>query len=246
MSKLTAYVERQLRGDAGVLRIETQLVFLLGGLGVVAQALQVARDVGPVAAQIEEVFLDEDLAVLGDTEGVGAVERADAGDAGLETMLPENEINVVEIGFAHLDHGAEFLVEESPERIVEMRNLKIDAGVAGKGHFGDGGEEAAVGAVVVGEKFLLVTQLLDGVPEIFEIGGIVHVGRGFAHLGGDLGENGTTEAVLISAEIDQEEDGVGGKRVGDNTLHFRILSGVSDPGYSVFRLGGDASPYLGL
>ena len=76
------------------------------------------------------------------------------------------------------------------------RDFEIDADVAGEGHFDDGGEQAAVGAVVVGEEFLLAAELLDDVPEILEVGGIVDVGRGFAGLRDDLREDGAAEAIL--------------------------------------------------
>ena len=72
-----------------------------------------------------------------------------------------------------------------------------------KSHFDRGGEQAAVGAVVVGEEFFLAAELLDGVPEVLEVGGAVHVGRGRAHLRNHLGEDGTAEAVFPAAEIDQ-------------------------------------------
>ena len=91
---------------------------------------------------------------------------------------------------------------------MALRNLEVDAGVAGEGHFDDGGEEAAVGAVVVGENFFLATEELDHVPEFFEVGGVVDVRGGFAHLRNRLREDGAAEAVLAAAEIDQEQDGV--------------------------------------
>ena len=73
-----------------------------------------------------------------------------------------------------------------------------------EGHFDCGGEQAAVGAVVVGEELLLAAELLDGVPEILEVGGAVHVGRGRAHLRDHLGEDGAAEAVFPAAEIDEQ------------------------------------------
>ena len=66
---------------------------------------------------------------------------------------------------------------------------------------------------MVGEDFFLAAELLDGVPEAFQLGGVFDVGRGFAHLRGDLGEDGAAEAVFAESEIDQEELGVAG--VGD-------------------------------
>ena len=136
------------------------------------------------------------------------IQRADAGDAGFQAVLAQGEVDVVEIVFANLDDGAEFFVEECTERIVEMQDFEIDTGVAGERHFDDGRQQAAIGAVVVGEEFFLAAELLDDVPEIFEVGGIVDVGRGFAGLRDDLRENRTTEAIFGTTEIDEDEDGV--------------------------------------
>jgi hypothetical protein len=74
----------------------------------------------------------------------------------------------------------------------------------GKGHLHHGGEQAAVGAVMVGEEFSLAAELLDGVPEILQVGGAVDVGHRLAHLRSHLGEDGAAEAVLPATEIDQQ------------------------------------------
>src|SRR5690606_4440910 len=95
-----------------------------------------------------------------------------------------------EIGAADLDDGAKFLGEELGEDGgtgvsdpgYNGRQGQIDTDMPGESHFDDGGKQTAVRAVVVGEEFLLAAELLDGVPEIFQIGGAVHVGRGFTHL----------------------------------------------------------------
>ena len=183
-------------------------MFLLGGGGVVAHRREAAGDVGPDRAEGEEVFFEERLAAARDAEGVRAVERADARRAGFEAVLAEGEGNVVEVVGADLDDGAELLGEERREDFVALRDFEVHAGVAGEGHLDDGGEEAAVGAVVVGEEFFLTTEELDRVPEFFEVGGVVDVGGGFAHLGNDLREDGAAETVFAAAEVDQEEDGV--------------------------------------
>jgi hypothetical protein len=150
----------------------------------------------------------ERFAAAGDAEGVRLVERADARGAGFEAVLAECEGNVVEVVGADLNHGAEFFGEEGRENFVALGNLEVDAGVAGEGHLDDGGEEAAVGAVVVSEEFFLAAEELDRVPEFFEVGGVVDIGRGFAHLRNGLREDGAAEAVFAAAEVDEEEDGV--------------------------------------
>ena len=132
-------------------------------------------------------------------------------------MLAEGLRNGVEVGGADLDDGAEFFIEEGAVDVVARENFEIDAGMTCKGHLGDGGEEAAVGTVVVGEEFAVAAELLDDGPKLLEVVGAVDVGRGFTHLRNDLSEDGTAEAVFAAAEIDQEQDGVadefGGLRV---------------------------------
>ena len=183
-------------------------MFGFGGGGVVAELRDTAGDVGPDRAEIKEIFFEERFSAAGDAERVRAVEGADARRAGFEAVLAERERNVVEVIGADLDDRAELFGEEGREHLVALRNLEVDAGVAGEGHFEDGGEKAAVGAVVVGEKFFLATEELDRVPEFFEVGGVVDVRGGFAHLRNSLREDGAAEAVLAAAEIDQEQEGV--------------------------------------
>jgi len=74
-----------------------------------------------------------------------------------------------------------------------------------KASFDDRGEEAAVGAVVIREEFLFATELLDGVPEILEVGGAVDVGGLGAGLREGLREDGAAEAVFAATEVDEEE-----------------------------------------
>src|ERR1019366_757088 len=89
--------------------------------------------------------------------------------------------------------------------VVAGGNLDVDAGVAGEGHFHHGGEEAAVGAVVVGEEFFLAAELLDHMPKFLQVDGVVDIGRGGADLRNDLREDRTAEAVLAAAEIYEEQ-----------------------------------------
>jgi hypothetical protein len=80
--------------------------------------------------------------------------------------------------------------------------------MAGESHFDDGREQAAVGTIMIGENFSFATELLDRLPEIFEVGGMVDVGRNFTGLGNDLRKDRAAEAVFGTAEIDEEESGI--------------------------------------
>ena len=201
-------LERQHRPDARIAAVELELEFLFGARGVVTHRLDAAGDVRPDGAEIGEAFVKEFGAGLPDAEGEVRVERADARDAGLESVIAQHEVNLVEVFFAYLDDGAQFLVEQRGERVVQVGNLEVDARVAGEGHLRHGGQQAAVGAVVIGENLAVAAQQLDRVPKILQVGGLVDVGRLGARLRNHLREDGAAEAVLAVAEVDEQQDGV--------------------------------------
>ncbi|MNN51928.1 hypothetical protein D3C81_1665910 [compost metagenome] len=77
--------------------------------------------------------------------------------------------------------------------------------MAGEGHFHHGGQQAAVGTVVVGEQAAVGVQALDGVEEALEVFGLVDVRHAAADLAVDLGQDRAAEAVLATAEVDQQQ-----------------------------------------
>src|SRR5690606_21685859 len=114
-----------------------------------------AGDVGPDVAQGDEVFVVDLAAAAVDAQRVAGIQFPDTGDAGLESVRAQNAGDLVEVGGADLDDRAEFFAEEGGEFAVAGGHFDVDAGVAGEGHLDEGGEQAAVGTVVVGEDFLL-------------------------------------------------------------------------------------------
>ena len=87
---------------------------------------------------------------------------------------------------------------------------------------------------MISEKLPVAAELLDRVPECFEFGGALDVGRFSTDLRKYLGEDRTAETVLPVAEIDQEENCI--------LIRFRLGRTL----WVSRRLGGDASPYLQL
>ena len=95
---------------------------------------------------------------------------------------------------ADLDDGAEFFGEECCER-GRAGNVDLEADASGEGHLGERDEEAAVGAVVIGEELARAIELLDRVEEGDELGGLGCVGCFAAGEVVDLRECGVAEAV---------------------------------------------------
>src|ERR1700761_8065166 len=83
--------------------------------------------------------------------------------------------------------------------------VDLEANAAGEGHFGEGDEEAAVGAVVIREQFARAIEMLDRVEEREEFGGFGRVGGFAAGEVVNLREGGVAEAVAAFTEVDEKE-----------------------------------------
>ena len=82
------------------------------------------------------------------------------------------------------------------------------ASAAGERHLDQGDEQAAVGAVVVGEDLAVGRQLLDGREESLQARRLVEIRRHVADLAEDLGQGRAAQAVLAGAEIDEQQLGL--------------------------------------
>ena len=66
----------------------------------------------------------------------------------------------------HLDHRAQLLAEQQRQVVARERvEVDVEARAAGEGHLEQRDEQAAVGAVVVGEQQAARAELLDGREE---------------------------------------------------------------------------------
>ena len=65
----------------------------------------------------------------------------------------------------HLNHRAQFLRKERGKRVHARRELKLHAHVPRERHLDRRGQQAAVGAVVIGEQAFFPPELLNRIPE---------------------------------------------------------------------------------
>jgi hypothetical protein len=111
------------------------------------------------------------------------------------------------VGGAHLDHRAGLLGEQRRHglRAVtgDVVQHDVHAGAAGERHLRQGGEQAAVGAIVVGEQALFRQQPLGHLEEGDQIVGVIQVRRHIADLAEHLGQRRAGQAVLAAAQVDQ-------------------------------------------
>ena len=96
--------------------------------------------------------------------------------------------------------------------------------MAGEGHFQHGGNQAAVGTVVVGQQVTVGVQALDHGEEGLEVFGIVDVRCLGSDLAVGLGQDRGAHAVLATAQVDQDQ-------VGFTLVHAQLRGqGLADVG----------------
>ena len=148
-------------------------VFLTGAVGVVAMGLHAVGELGPDGVQIEYGSGVEHFAMTSYAQLQIVARGADDMGEFAYLLLREGGEHGLFVAGAVLDHGADFFGKKRRERIVdESIDFEVDAAAAGEGHFGDGGEESAVGPVVIGEDKAPAEQVLYGVVEMAQVAGV--------------------------------------------------------------------------
>ncbi len=199
-------VEAQVDVEAGVGLVETRGLFLFGAVGVVAQALQVEGGLGPGLAEHHAVGAENLAAVEVEAQVVVLADRADDVAVAAQAGLTQPAQHLVHVAVAHLDHRARLLAEQAGDGVVaEVVEQHVEAAAAGEGHLAQGGEQAAVGAVVVGQDHAPGVELLDHPEEGLEGLRVVQVRRVVADLLVDLRQGRAGEAVGALAQVDEDE-----------------------------------------
>ena len=221
-------------GEAGrqarVGHIEQGVEFFLRAGRVVAQTGDLVAGFRPDALQFGTRLAKGHFGVTPDADFVMLIERADeVGDAA-QARFTQNRHDLLALLAADLHDSSEFFVEQGRQNAVEQTaidhirlalhavdvvhqrvvaqpvEVQGDADVAREGHFADRGEQATVGAVVVGQQQVFRSQFPDGVeksPQAFHFG-IRHF---IACRAMDLRQRGAAEAVLPCAQVDQKQLG---------------------------------------
>jgi len=100
---------------------------------------------------------------------------------------------------------------------VALQHQHVDverhADVAGKGHFADCRKQAAVAAVVVRQNLALRPQIVDGPDQIDQVFRVVQVRHRAALQTQALRQNGAAHAIFSTAQVNQNQGGVGLDRV---------------------------------
>jgi hypothetical protein len=184
----------------------------LGAGGMVAQERDAPGDIRPHRPQVRQVLVEQDRFGLQHTEPVVAPGRAQSGGYTSAGPLVEHGEHRHQVGCADLDHGAEFLGEQGSERAFRSgvgggRQVDLDPGVSGEGHFRQRGQQPAIGPVVVGEQKPVPVEPLDRIPEGLQVLRTVDVRRGLSGLRQHLREDRAAEPILAPAQVDQQQDG---------------------------------------
>lgn len=110
----------------------------------------------------------------GEDNPVLVIERADDVAVFAQARLAQRRQHLLGVAVTHLQYRAQLFAEQG-RRVVLADVVERDSETdpAGEGHFAEGNEQAAVGAVVIGEDKVLLIECLDGVEEFTQGIGIV-------------------------------------------------------------------------
>jgi hypothetical protein len=144
-------VERQLRREAGVAGIEDAVVFVVGGLRLVAQPLHRVRRGRPRAVQVDARRVEQRLPPPEDPNALARCGHADRSGGDACGLRRENHFRrVLE---PHLHDGPQFFGEQRRQRLGRDRvERNVQAAARRECHFGQRREQPAVADVVVGEQ----------------------------------------------------------------------------------------------
>ena len=106
----------------------------------------------------------------------------------------------------HLDHRAQLFVEQRCQRVVaQPLNIYLYTAVACKRHFRQRHQQAAVGAVVVGQQCAVGDQLLHRVEEACQLLDVTHIGRFVAQLTVNLCQRSGAQRVMAVTQVDEQQ-----------------------------------------
>ena len=223
-------VERDDRRHARILHVQQAVVFGVRASRIVAQAGDAPARFAPQAVQFGARLGVNQLGVAREFDDVAVVQFADDMAAGAQVKRAQHVHDERLFFRAHLDDGAQLFAEQGAQgqfvaafrylagpvlgvapvaRMLAFhgQHVQVDghARVAGEGHFRQGGVQAAVRTVMVGQQLVVAIELLNGGEEAFQVFRAVHVRRFIAQLLQHLRQGGSAEAVLAATQVDQDQ-----------------------------------------
>ncbi len=145
--------KRNLGAQARIVGIEQAVVFLVRAVGIVAQAGDGMRGGRPQPLQLDPRRAQHGLPAEAERDVAVRARRTEVDRQVADAASRQQVLHRRQVRAAHLHHDAEFLVEQRPQRVVAGAiEVDIQPAVAGKGHLAQRCQQAAVGAVVVGQQ----------------------------------------------------------------------------------------------
>ena len=128
---------------------------------------------------------------------------------GGQTVLDQQSLERLAVGLRHLQDRAQLLVEQAAQgRLGPAVHMDFQTAVAGKRHFQQGHDGAAVRAIVVSQQQAASVRFLHQIEQRLQPLRIVQIGRHAAAAVEYLGQRRSAEAVAPCAQVDQPKIGV--------------------------------------
>ncbi|MNZ81562.1 hypothetical protein D3C78_1002340 [compost metagenome] len=181
-------------------------MFLIGTFRVITQTLHLPGGFRPPGAQRGAAFAVYRFIALCNHKAIASLHAADVMNIVRQAVLSKYLLYRCKLVSRNLDHRAQLFVEQRSQRIVAQRfDIHLHAAVAGKRHFRQRDQQAAVGTVMVSQQRAIGHQLLHGVKEARQLLNVAHVGRFVAQLTINLRQRSGTQRVMAVTQVDQQQ-----------------------------------------
>ena len=232
-------VKAQVHVQAGVLRLASRRMLGIGAGRMVAQRGDAPAHLVPGLVQLLQGRAKLQLGVTPHLHHAAVVGLADEVGVAAQAVGAQQRHHLVAHRGGHLQHHAQFLVEQGAQRqlVAALTHLggpvlgitvlgaavanavafgdqdvhvQAHAPMAGKGHFAHGGPQAPIAAVVAGQQPVALAQGVHGGHQGFQRLGVVQVRHAVTKAAQHLRQHGAAQAHAALAQVHQHQGGVAG------------------------------------
>ena len=200
--------------------------FLLRALGIVTLHLDRVAGFAPGLEQFRQVEPRQPRTAGADVQRPAFGRFTDVGQQRTNALVAADGAHLFHVVHANLEDGAEFFAEQSAGKALGGQvEIQVQSAARCKCHLAHGGQETAVGAVVIGQQETVAAHSLHGPEKARQVIGIFEVGDLFAELAEHLGQRRSCQPVASGAEVEQQQSA---RAVRHVQLRRQCAPGVRD------------------
>ena len=132
-------------------------------------------------------------------------QRTNVGHRIGQALRSKDRLHAGQRRLAHLHHRTQLFAEQLGQQAVTGGQRQVQAAVAGKRHLAQRGKQATIRSIVIGQQQVRAARFTQRRGKRQQPLWRIEVRRHIAQLAVDLREDGTTQAILATAQIDAQQ-----------------------------------------